>query len=78
MPWPSRGYGDVVVLLGLVMSCPGTTVDMEMQRVMVKEAHASTRKAGAVVDATANDDDGGAEDTINLPTLVGMDVEKDL
>jgi hypothetical protein len=45
---------------------------------MVKEAHASTRKAGAVVDATANDDDGGAEDTINLPTLVGMDVEKDL
>jgi hypothetical protein len=59
------------------MSCPGTTVDMEMQRVMVKEAHASTGKAGALVDATVNDYDGGAED-INLPMLVGLDVEEEL
>jgi len=89
----ARGAGDAVAwvfqkvhfespdlavgLLGIVASCLGTAVEMEMERMRAKETEASASKAEPTA---ADDDDNGenAEDADDLPMLVGLDVEKEL
>ncbi|CAM0956578.1 unnamed protein product [Alopecurus aequalis] len=91
----ARGAGDAVAwvfqkvhfespelavgLLGLVASCLGTAVEMEMGRMRAREAEASARKLEPSAAADAHgDNDEDAEDADDVPMLVGLDVEKEL
>ncbi|KAM0892400.1 hypothetical protein ACQ4PT_025793 [Festuca glaucescens] len=70
-----------VGLLGLVASCLGTAVEMEMERMRAREAEALARKAEPVASAADAQDDDHCDDTEeadDVPMLVGLDVEKEL
>ena len=90
----ARGAGDAVAwvfqkvhfespdlavgLLGIVASCLGTAVEMEMERMRAKEGKASAGKLeSSAADAYTHDDED-AEEADDVPMLMGLDVEKEL
>ncbi|KAM3402526.1 hypothetical protein ACQJBY_006417 [Aegilops geniculata] len=91
----ARGAGDAVAwvfqkvhfespdlavgLLGIVASCLGTAVEMEMERIRAKEIEESAIKAKPAA-AVDDDDDNGedADEADDLTMLVGMEMEKEL
>uniref|UniRef100_A0A0E0M9D8 Uncharacterized protein n=1 Tax=Oryza punctata TaxID=4537 RepID=A0A0E0M9D8_ORYPU len=71
-----------VGLLGLVASCLGTVVEVEMDRIKAKEVEASA-SASAAGSKAAPENDGGETDQIEdadaeMPELVELDMETEL